>query len=81
MKKKLRFSALLFIQNPHSAVDVDIDASALDWISSNCSQWRSNRDDFDPDLLDIFLEEADELLVEVLSMDSKNSLLPWQYIN
>ncbi|HRM15307.1 MAG TPA: Hpt domain-containing protein [Acinetobacter parvus] len=50
--------------SPHSAVDVTALAAQLGLDKQQLQSAESNSD-FDPDLLDIFLEEADELLVGI----------------
>ncbi|MFO1353354.1 MAG: Hpt domain-containing protein [Acinetobacter sp.] len=51
-------------ESPHSAVDVTALAAQLGLDKQQLQSAESNSD-FDPDLLDIFLEEADELLVGI----------------
>ncbi len=51
-------------ESPHSAVDVTGLAAQLGLDKQQLQSAESNSD-FDPDLLDIFLEEADELLVGI----------------
>ena len=51
-------------ESPHSAVDVTVLAAQLGLDKKQLQSAESNSD-FDPDLLDIFLEEADELLVGI----------------
>ncbi|WP_432442311.1 Hpt domain-containing protein [Acinetobacter corruptisaponis] len=52
------------IESPHTAVDVTALAAQLGLDKQQLQSAESNSD-FDPDLLDIFLEEADELLVGI----------------
>ena len=51
-------------ESPHTAVDVTVLAAQLGLDKKQLQSAESNSD-FDPDLLDIFLEEADELLVGI----------------
>ncbi|MDM1019831.1 Hpt domain-containing protein [Acinetobacter sp. VNK23] len=51
-------------ESPHTAVDVTALAAQLGLDKQQLQSAESNSD-FDPDLLDIFLEEADELLVGI----------------
>ncbi|MFO1411095.1 MAG: Hpt domain-containing protein [Acinetobacter parvus] len=51
-------------ESPHSAVDVTALAAQLGLDKQQLQSAESNSD-FDPDLLDIFLEEADELLMGI----------------